>query len=205
MTLAESEAYQEIMEKIEVTPEMRRRILQNLDSAAPRGRVTRLSHWWRYTAAAACAAVALLGALVAPGLLRHGEEPSVQITEEIVACDSLAALEQAVGFPVEGLSQLPFSVSETTWTAYWGELAEIDYAGADGALAVYRKSVGTEDNSGLYEDFDAETTLTVGAQSVTLRGSGGSYTLAVWTDGEYAYSVSLTDGLSAEAWSALLS
>ena len=63
MTLGEK--YGEIMEKVVVTEEMRRRILQNIRSAdpAPRANVIRFPLWQRTVAAAACLAVLLIGAL----------------------------------------------------------------------------------------------------------------------------------------------
>ena len=83
-------------------------------------------------------------------------------------------------------------------------LAEICSAG-DGQIADLRTSAGTEDNSGDYTDYPAVTELTVGTVTAELRGEAAErYTLAVWTDGQYAYSLRLSDGQSTEVWQRLL-
>lgn len=40
--------------------------------------------------------------------------------------------------------------------------------------------------------------------NATLKGQDQRYTLALWTDGTYTYSLRLSSGLSADAWQALL-
>ena len=115
----------------------------------------------------------------------------------------LAALDVTPAVAAEA-AELPFDVEETTYTSYWGELAEICYAGG-GQIADLRTSAGTEDNSGDYTDYPAVTELTVGTVTAELRGEAAErYTLAVWTDGQYAYSLRLSDGQSTEVWQRLL-
>ena len=66
------------------------------------------------------------------------------------------------------------------------------------------KSPGTEDNSGDYNVYAQEETLEISGNAVTLKGGNGAYSLAIWTDGSYAYSISVTDPLSRDAFRALL-
>ena len=116
--------------------------------------------------------------------------------------DTLAALSDAVGFPVTEVSKLPFDPVSTTYTAYDEGLAEITYTGSVGQTATYRQSLGTADNSGdytLYED-----TQVIPENNATLKGQDQRYTLALWTDGTYTYSLRLSSALSADAWQALL-
>lgn len=49
------------------------------------------------------------------------------------------------------------------------------------------------------------TELEANGTTVTLKGYAGQYTLAIWTDGSYSYSLSLTDGLSLSDWQTLIS
>ena len=143
----------------------------------------------RYALLAACLAVVLLGAVCVPKLMDpapQGEQ--VAIANGMIEVADAAALADAVGFPAAEAAELPFDVEETTYTSYWGELAEICYAGG-GQIADLRTSAGTEDNSGDYTDYPAVTELTVGTVTAELRGEAAErYTLAVWTDGQYAYS-----------------
>lgn len=39
---------------------------------------------------------------------------------------------------------------------------------------------------------------------MTLKGNANQYLLALWTDGKYAYSLSLSQGIQAEEWQTLL-
>ena len=58
-----------------------------------------------------------------------------------------------------------------------------------------RKSIGTDDNSGDYNEYPQQEELMVNDISVTVKGSGDLIYLAVWTDGDYSYSLSCTSGL----------
>ena len=198
--------YDELMEKIEVTDEMRTRILHHVDrelsvaehtsGSAPLLKVRRRMK--RYLSAAACLAVVLIGALALPQLMRP-EENIQQGVNGMVEVASTQALAQSVGFPVEDLSCLPFSVEAATYTDCWGTMAEITYNG-DGQEAMYRKSRGTEDNSGDFNTYEQTTTLTAASAEVTLKGDADGYTLAVWNCDGYSYSLSLSVPQSAEQW-----
>lgn len=126
----------------------------------------------------------------------------VQGGADIVELDSAAALSAAVGFEVNDID-LPFTPEQTEYISYWHELAEIDYTG-EGKTACYRKAAGTEDCSVDYNVYTDVTEFEAGSITVTLKGDAGQYTLAIWTDGSYSYSLSLSDGLSLSDWQALM-
>ena len=175
--------YDEVMEHIEVTPEMRRRILKNIEQsdltkAAPR-KVVRFPHIKQLATLAACLAVVLVGALTLPSLFQGPDEPDVLSPGDgIVQVSSVEELGERVGFEVKEWGSLPFQVEETTYTAYWQDVAEIVYSG-EGQTAIYRKGTGSEDVSGDYNIYETETEFSVGDNSVTLKGNGGAYTLAI--------------------------
>lgn len=206
MTL--SEKYGEIMERVTVTEEMRRRILQNLRGAgsAPRASAIRFPHWRRYAAAAACFAVLLIAALTVPTMLRAvpGGDETTASAPQIVTCQSADELARQIGFPVSDLTVLPFAPTETVYRSDFGEIAEIGYTGADGQTAVYRKSAGTDDNSGIYDTFADTEQLAAGSLRATVKGDGTQFTLAVWTDGSYAYSLALSRGVGLDEWRTIL-
>lgn len=193
--------YEVIMEHITVTDEMRRRILANIQSPASprRGRPTVR----KMLAAAACLVLILAGAALLPRSFT-GETvvPLEQATPELTECASAGELSDAVGFPVSDLSVLPFEATEVSYLSLWGELAQIQYLGAE-EQAVFRKSAGTGDNSGDYNRYETAKEISVRGNTVTLKGNGG-YCLAVWSDGTYAYSLSLSFELPAEQWSELV-
>ena len=198
------------MEQVNLTPEARERILTNVQQADlspqpekvvpfPRRRQT----WRRWASLAACLVVVVAAVLAVPQLREQPDTaPPVQVLPPFRQVDSLDALSEAVGFPVTEVSKLPFDPVSTTYTAYDEGLAEITYTGSGGQTATYRQSLGTADNSGdytLYED-----TQVVPENNATLKGQDQRYTLALWTDGTYTYSLNLSTSLSADAWQALL-
>ena len=202
MDKPEKDPYRELMEQVNLTLEARERILTNIQQADlspqpekvvpfPRRRQT----WRRWASLAACLVV-VVAVLVAVPLLREQPDtaPPVQVLPPFRQVDSLDALSEAVGFPVTEVSKLPFAPVSTTYTAYDEGLADI--------TATYRQSRGSKGNSGDYNLYP--DTQTLPEQNATLKGQGQSYTLALWTDGTYTYSLHLSNGLSADAWQALL-
>ena len=201
--------YDEVMDRIEVTDEMRGRILNNIqkmDLAAPAGGgVISFPAIKKYLSAAACFAVLLAGVFAAGHMtgLFWPEEPNVAVVNGIVEVETLEELSAAVGFEVEELDVLPFKAETTAYVSYWNELAEINYTGG-GWTASFRKSPGTEDNSGDYNAYPEVKEISAGPLTVTLKGGGGAYTLAIWSADGYTRSVRLSDGISEAEWHNLI-
>lgn len=196
--------YDEVMEKLEVTPEMRARILQNVETqmAEPRKKPNRLR---RFAALAACLAILLVGAAALPKLISSPtpEESETTIANGMVEVASKEELSEAVGFPVKSAQSLPFFPQSIHYTSYWGDMAQIDYANG-GSTACFRQSLGEEDNSGDWSEYPAQKSLTVNGCAVTLKGEADSYTLAIWQDGTYSYSLSLSAGQPASVWESIV-
>lgn len=192
--------YDAVMEHLQVTPDMRRRVLEHIRQADLSPRAASPSGRRRALAAAACLALLAAGAAVLPLLPSETEpEPPVLSVPDIALYASASDLAQAVGFPVEDLSALPFQPEQTTYLSYWGELAQIQYTAGE-ASAVYRKSAGEQDDSGDYTPYSAQTQLQAGSRSVTLKGDDTGYVLALWSDGGFSYSIRLSLPLEPEAW-----
>ena len=66
------------------------------------------------------------------------------------------------------------------------------FYGEDGSDMLIRKALGNEDISGDYNEYAQTETV----DGVTLKGADGQFSLAVWTDGEYTYSISVGNALS---------
>ena len=199
--------YDEVMKHVEVTPEMRRRILRNIEQAdlteaAPR-KVVRSPYLRRLATLAACLAVVFVGTLTLPGLFQNPDELHVLSPGDgIVQVSSVEELAERVGFEVSEWKDLPFQEEETTYIAYWQDMAEIVYSG-EGQTAVYRKGTGSEDISGDYNVYESEVKISAGGTPVTLKGDGGAYSLAIWKDGDYAYSLSVSEGMPESGWEAI--
>ena len=196
--------YDEVMEKLEVTPEMRARILQNVKTqmAEPCKKPNRLR---RFAALAACLPVLLMGAIGRPKFLSSPvpEESETMVANGMVEVTSKEELSEAVGFPVKSAQSLPFFPQSIYYTSYWGDMAQIDYANG-GSTACFRQSLGEEDNSGDWNEYPAQESLTVNGCAVTLKGERDSYTLGIWSDGTYSYSLSLSAGQPASVWESIV-
>lgn len=144
-----------------------------------------------------------MGAVSIPRILKADIMQAPTDIAEIVEVDTLEELSQSVGFDIKDLSSLPFEAVETIYTDYGNGLAQIAYIGENQAL-YYRKSLGTDDNSGDYNIYDSESKLAMQDISVTLKGNNGLFQLAVWTDGKYAYSISLTEGIAKDSFANII-
>ena len=200
-------AYDEIMDKVEVTEEMRRRVLARIaqeDLKPARPKVVRFPAWKKYLSAAACLVLVIAGAVALPRLIRpQPPEGDVQAVPRIEEAASLAELSRLVGFEVDGEAALPFEPEETTYCSYWNELAQVQYSG-QGQTATYRQSTGTADNSGDYTVYGDVAEIMVDGLPVTLKGGGGAYVLALWTDGRFSYSLRLSQGMAEAEWQGVL-
>lgn len=195
--------YDEIMEHIQVTPEMRERILSHIretDIATPSPKVLPFSGLKKYWSVAACFVLLLAGAIALPHLLNQADpEPPVLAGPNIVEATSLQKLSELVGFEVTTDFSLPFKAEKITYCSYRNEMAQIEYSG-EGCSARYRQSLGTDDNSGDYNTYSDTTVMAVNNLEVTLKGDNGIYTLAIWTDESRTYSLSLSPGIKADDW-----
>lgn len=194
------------MERVELTDEMRRRILDRVrraEAAAARRRSRVLRSG---LAAAACAALLLAGALALPGLrgTQPGGPPDLAALPGVTEAASAGELSALVGFDVPEVSGLPFSADSVAYFAHSGGLAEIRYSG-QGQTAVFRMSAGDGDNSGDYEVYAVEEPFTSGGVTGVLKGAEReTLTLAVWYDGAFSRSLRLDGGLPREEWLALI-
>lgn len=198
--------YDEIMDKVEVTDEMRERILSNLQKVdfenTPQPKKILFPSMKKILPIAACFAVLLVSSLMLPKLFDNDQPNEIQ-ENYIAEFSTLSELEAAVGFDVPEIDELPFSPDLQIYMAYGSDMAQIMYDG-EGQTAYFRKSVGQKDNSGDYSDYAEIEEISVGEVTVTLKGDSSEYTLALWYDGQFSYSLSLSDGISAVEWEALI-
>lgn len=200
--------YEEIMNRIEVTEEMRARVLQNVTAAVekqPQPRVSSFAGWKRILSAAACIALLLVGA----GYVRLRQTPVVEEPptlegvmgmQEVPSSEELSA---AVGFAVEEPQQLPFEVSARTYTSYWGDMAEILLEG-EGESARFRMQKGSGDTSGDWNQYANEAEISFDGVSGVLKGDDAGFTLAVWEKDGFSYSLSLSSPQPQQAWEEII-
>ena len=169
-------------------------------------------------AAAACAAVVVVGQNAMPKMgsaapadtgaytdraekASDSCEMAMQAVNGIQECPDALGLEQAVGFAVPQLESLPYTLEETVYRSYWGEMAEVEYLCAGGEEVCLRKAPGEGPVSGDYNDYTYVQQLAVNEVLAVLKGSAEStYTLAEWQADGYAYSLSLSSPQTAAWW-----
>lgn len=204
--------YDKVMEKIQVTDAMRRRILANIGKldleAAPAPKTVSFPSVKRLMPLAACFVLLLAGVFwgryqMPGGTVDPLPSDIVTAVNNIEEVADAEALSEMVGFPAKELHDLPFQPDQVTYTSFWQELAQISYTG-EGNTAVFRQSLGEEDRSGDYTVYAETVVQEIGGLSVTLKGEAPTYSLAVWSDGTYAYSVSAEPALTLSEWETVI-
>ena len=114
-------------------------------------------------------------------------------------CKSLAELTKKAGFNVKDISEadMPFKVMSTSYLWCWNEFAQIIYEGTDNSLT-YRKTSGTDDISGDYNQYEQRLDKVVNGVDITIKGNHDKYYLATWTTQDFSYSLSVDEGIDLE-------
>lgn len=195
--------YNQIMEYIKVTDDMQERILRNARKHFSKRR--KAKRVW-FSVIGCVAAVVILFAvnpwkhnslITNPNIQNRPpigtdsstqDQPSVgqgiYDRQEYKSDEELSA---AVGFTISDLTNIPFEFSEAFYYNVAG-YAEIQYVGDENTL-IFVKSVGTEDNSGDYNGYPVVKNVNVKNIQATIKGKKNGFYLAIWSDGEYSYSL----------------
>ena len=113
------------------------------------------------------------------------DENNLQPPSPFQPCGTLAAAEEMAGF------DLTLPKTADMLEAIENEMIQAFY-GEDGSDMLIRKALGTEDISGDYNEYAQIETV----DGVTLKGENDLFSLALWTDGTYTYSISVESTLS---------
>ena len=202
--------YEELMDKIKVTSEMRGRILERI-SMLDFDRAKPVPAKWlgrrnirRMLSAAACLLLVLAGGIAGHFLGQEPADPDpVVISSGVQQYESRQALSEAVGFAVEDAAGLPFTPDRTDYAAMDG-IAEITYTKGEQSVS-WRKAKGEgQDVSGDYQEYDDIRSLKIDGAEVTVKGSGGVHYLAVWSGGGYSCALAAADGCTLEQYQRML-
>ena len=191
--------YHEIMKKVNVTDEMKSRILGNIDEYFSKKKNAGKKSF--YLAFCGVAAAALLMIIVRPwdnnvagpinpGTNSVGEGSTGLCVNPMQNYASAEELSKAAGFNVPEIKSLPFKPSETEYMTLGEGFAQITYLSDDDRL-IYRKSTDKEDNSGNYNPYDYVGEVSVNDIKVTVKGTKEALNLAIWNDGTYEHSISV--------------
>jgi len=133
------------------------------------------------------------------------ESGSAQIANPFVDCETLSDAAKLAGFSIT-VPDTAAGCSKREFQAISGELIQVFYQDQNGEeQLMIRKTTGSEDCSGDYNNYAAVETVAVGGSQVTMKGNDGKVSVAVWTDGTHAYAIDASNGgLTRAAMSALV-
>lgn len=193
-------AYNEIMDKIEVTEEMRERVLSNIESTqkSVRPKAAPRYAWRNYLGTAVCLLLIAVCAVTLPRLLQEDQNqpgPLAGSNGSISKVSSEEELAKYVGFTFDVPKYLPFTAQSVSYISLWGTTAEIRYAGDD-QHCTYRVSKGSGDNSGDFSVYETVTSLELDTFTAELKGNSSLYNLVLWENNGYAYSLKFENGIS---------
>ncbi len=138
----------------------------------------------------------------------ESEAPTSQIANPFVDFDSLEEAAKLAGFSMR-VDAEPEGYPIRHIQAVKNELLQMFLATGDMAEegtehVLFRKGVGSEDVSGDYNEYASVSQQELAGRTVTLKGDGKLVWLATWTDGNYSYSISVSDGMEQESMLALV-
>ena len=81
-------------------------------------------------------------------------------------------------------------MKNTEYTNGWNEFAQIVYQGEDSEI-LFRKARGTDDISGDYNTYEDVKVVSIHHAEVTLKGESENYSLAIWQQDGFTYSLSM--------------
>ena len=116
---------------------------------------------------------------------------TVQIPNPFIDCTDIAAAEELAGFTFT----LPEAYEATTIKAVEDDMIDITVLAGENEISL-RKSVGTDDISGDYNQYDQTSDVVVDDMTVTTKGADDMIQVATWNNGEYCFSIVAADGLT---------
>lgn len=184
-----------------------------IDEAAPaeqKKKAMRFTPWVRYASIAACAMLVIGVGIFA--ITQHSgniiDTPAqseevdssdfVQYGNPYAEYDTLEEAENTIGFEIS----VPDSYggyTEPYYAVIEGKILEVQYYNGDDRGMIIMKSRGSEDISGDFNEYNTVTETEVNGNTVTIKGNGDEFSLALWVSGDYSYSVSVSSGISENA------
>lgn len=162
-------------------------------------------------AAMLCAAAgdpeSVCGAVSAPVLVRQttAEDSPLVISPNseqegmanpFIDCTTLEEAESIAGFSMNAPKKIK-GYGKQDISAIKNSLIQIIYGSGRKALYI-RKAPGDSDISGDYNRYEEQKSVKIKGLQITLRGAKGRVNTAVWTNGDYSYSVFTQSAISSK-------
>jgi hypothetical protein len=209
--------YSEIMKNIELTDEMRERVIRNV--MAETSKVTEVSAPKRRAGnpvllrSLALAAAALLvagGIFLASRKLRNGKAVVSPTSTEATSSSGIiaqgpdtsgpaggpmdfsdiASLNQATGSSLSDLKALPFAPSQKSYVVYESGFTEICYTGNETEECIWRISTNASEITAMAENFSVSRDIKLqDGSSFSAFGEEDGMYMAIWNDGTNYHSI----------------
>ena len=121
------------------------------------------------------------------------EEENAQIASPFQDCKNMEEAEALAEFDMKTPDKIP-EYKKAIIQAIKGELLQVYYAKGEEEILI-RKSSGSDDVSGIYEEFDSEEQIFSDNNKITLKSNGTKTYLATWIENTYAYSIWCSEGM----------
>lgn len=121
------------------------------------------------------------------------EEETAQIANPFHDCKTIEEAEALAGFDMETPDKIS-GYKKAVIQAVKGELLQVFYTKGEEEILI-RKGSGSDDISGIYEEFDSEEQVFSDNKKITLKSNGTKTYLATWIKDTYAYSIWCSEGM----------
>jgi hypothetical protein len=199
-----SNKYRSALNKINVTPEMEKRIFENISNQKETIRQDNVKkysfhNWFKPIGiVAACCIIIVSLAVVYPSIMNNNQKaPEFQSLNPIVNAKGIKELKKDVPFELITPNELPLGYKFDNASIIAGDLAQIIYTNGNDTIQ-YRMAKGTDDISGDYNIYKTLKVAKVGTMKVTLKGNKTVVKLATWTNNNNTFSISSSSGLQKE-------
>jgi hypothetical protein len=179
--------YNQMAERIVVTPEMSERILKNIsqfDFAKDGTKHRKTIPFIKMLSVAACFLV-LIGGVV---FLRDMIKPPVQVVPDIVEYENLAELSANIDFALTVPTELLQDMKGISFVYISKAIAEITYTDGNNTIR-YRMAKGDEDISGDYTEYKNVKEYQGNERTITINGNEAGFHLAIWTNEEFSFAL----------------
>lgn len=167
--------------------------------AAPKGYLPKEKPafgWLNMRALATAAAVILLAVFFGISSLKQ-DQPDVTVVTPYKHYETMEEVKAVTGFAMECPETYKDS-SPAGYAVYGGSMIEAQYISSDEetVMNIRKAKEAEEDISGDYTAYDTEIQWQTDGITYTAKGNDGLYHLILWQNGEYSYSVNVSEGIS---------
>jgi len=119
-----------------------------------------------------------------------------QIPNPFVDCKTIKDAEEIAGFKVTTPDKIPEGYTENVIQAIKGDLVQIIYKYGENEITFRQAKKGeeNEDISGDYNVYSEKNTIMTGGLEVVIKGNDGKVSNALFTNGDYIYSITANPG-----------